>query len=260
MEQTLPIASTIRRPVALRPLALPSEHGGWGILLEPVAIGLLVAGSWSGALISVAAVFAFLARHPLKLALQDAIRGKSYPRTHYCRLLAAAYLLSAALALAGGVAIGGIGILIPFAFAAPLGLIQVLYDARNRSRELFPELSGVTAMSSVAASIAIAGGMHLAPAFALAGIVLARSLPSIVFVRTLLHGGSVWPAIAMHVVAVIGIVIFAPPLAAVAMIVLLLRAIWSLMQPPAPAKTIGWREIAYGAITVALVVTSIRVG
>ena len=260
MEQTLPIGNVVPRPVALRPLALPSEHGGWGILIEPIAIGLLVAGSWSGALIAIAAVFAFLARHPLKLALQDALRGKSYPRTHYCRLLAATYLLGAALALGGGVAIGGAGVLIPFAFAAPLALVQVLYDARNRSRELFPELSGAAAMSSVAAAIAIGCGMHIAPALGLAGIVLARSLPSIVFVRALLRGGSAWPAIAMHVAAVLAMALFAPPLATLAMIVLLLRAIWSLTHGPVAAKTIGWREIAYGALTVALVVTSIRVG
>jgi len=253
MEQTLPIGSTVRRPVALRPLALPSEHGGWGILLEPVAIGLLVAGSWSGALIGTAAVFAFLARHPLKLALQDAVRGRSYPRTRYCRLLAFSYLVVGAIALGGAVAIVGVRILIPFALAAPLALVQVVYDARNRSRELFPELSGAAAMSSVAAVIAMAGGMAIAPALGLAGIVVAHSLPSIVLVRALLRGGPSWPAIAVHVIAVIAVTPFAPPLATVAMIVLFLRAIWSLTHGAVPANTIGWREIVFGAITVTLV-------
>jgi hypothetical protein len=56
MEQTISAGSTVARSVALRPLALPSEHGGWGILLEPIAIGLLVAGSWSGVLVGAAAV------------------------------------------------------------------------------------------------------------------------------------------------------------------------------------------------------------
>ena len=32
-----------RRGVRLKTLALPTEHGGWGITLEPVVLGLLVA-------------------------------------------------------------------------------------------------------------------------------------------------------------------------------------------------------------------------
>ena len=41
---------TIRGPggVRLRTVALPVEHGGWGISLEPVVLGLLVAPSASG--------------------------------------------------------------------------------------------------------------------------------------------------------------------------------------------------------------------
>jgi hypothetical protein len=37
------------------------------------------------------------------------------------------------------------------------------------------------------------------------------------------------------------------------MIVLLIRAVWGVTHEPPRAKTIGWREIAYGAVTVALV-------
>src|ERR1044071_4882431 len=83
---TVPLPS---RTVSLRPLALPAEHGGWGFLFEPMLLGILVAPSWNGALVGTATLFAFLARHPLKLALHDAMRGRSYPRTAYCRALAA---------------------------------------------------------------------------------------------------------------------------------------------------------------------------
>ena len=135
----------------MRPLALPAEHGGWGFLFEPIALGLLVAPSWGGALVAAAAVCAFLARHPWKLAMQDAMRRRNYPRTRYCRWFAAMYSLAGALALASGVAIGGAPVLIPLAVVAPLAVVQLVYDARNRSRELLPELSGALAMSSVAA-------------------------------------------------------------------------------------------------------------
>ena len=241
------------RSVALRPLALPTEHGGWGFLLEPIVLGLLVAPSWGGALLAIAAVLAFLARHPLKLALQDAVRGRSYPRTPYCRLLATAYLLAAALALTGAVAVADVRILIPLGLVAPLALTQVLYDAYNRSRGLLPEMAGAAAMTSVAAAMAIAGGMRIVPALGVAGILVARSLPAIAYVRALLRPVPKWPAVLMHVVAVAAVALYAPPLAVLAMIVLLLRAIWGFTHERPRAKTIGWREIVYGAFTVGLV-------
>ena len=76
--------------VSLRPLALPAEHGGWGFLLEPIALGLAVRPSWGGALIAIAFACGFLTRQPLRLAMQDRLRGKSYPRTRWCWTFAAA--------------------------------------------------------------------------------------------------------------------------------------------------------------------------
>ena len=240
------------RRVALRPLALPAEHGGWGFLCEPLVLGLAVVPSWSGGLAALAALFAFLARQPLKLALQDALRGRSYPRTPYCWSLAIAFALGASASMAAAVRIGGLDVLIPIALVAPLGLVQVLFDARNRSRELFAEMSGAIAMSSIAAVIGVAGGMRLVPALALSGIIVARTVPSIVYVRSLLRGARPSIAIALHAVALVAVALFAPPLAIVAMAVLLLRAIWGVTHEAPPAKSIGWREIAYGALTVSL--------
>jgi hypothetical protein len=241
------------RSVAMRPLALPAEHGGWGFLFEPIALGLLVAPSWGGALVSAAAVSAFLARHPLKLAMQDALRRRSYPRTRYCRWFAGLYALAGALALASGVAIGGAQVLIPLAIVAPLAAVQLVYDARNRSRELLPELTGALAMSSIAAAVAIAGGFALIPALGIAGIIAARTLPSVLYVRSLLRHGPAWPVVAIHGLALLAVVWFASPFATAAMAILLIRAVWGLTHEPPRAQTVGWREIVFGAVTVALV-------
>ena len=241
------------RPLAMRPLALPAEHGGWGFLFEPIALGLLVAPSWGGALVAAAAVCGFLARHPWKLAMQDALRRRNYPRTRYCWWFAALYSLAGALALASGVAIGGAQVVIPLALVMPLAVVQLVYDARNRSRELLPELSGALAMSSVAAAIAIGGDLAVAPALGLAGIIVARTLPSILYVRSLLRHGPAWPIVAMHVLALLAVSLFASPFAIAAMTILLLRAVWGLTHETPRAQTIGWREIVYGVITVALV-------
>ena len=244
---TMPLAE--RPHVSLRPLALPTEHGGWGFLFEPVLLALLVAPAWRGGLIALAAVSAFLVRQPLKLALQDLRRGRMYPRTKYCWSFAVLYGLAALVALA---AAATPAILIPFAVVAPLAVVQVVYDAYGRGRDPLAEISGAVAMSSVAAAIGLAGGLPLAAASALSGIIVARSIPSIVYVRVLLGRGRAWVAVALHVVAVAAVASFASSFAVVAMVILLLRAVWGLTHPVPRAQTIGWREIAFGALTVGL--------
>ena len=255
-------ADTLPRPAArpvLRPLALPAEHGGWGFLFEPLVLALAVRPSWGGALVAAAFVFGFLTRQPLKLALQDALRERTYPRTRWCWLFAAAYSACALLALALGIAVSGWTLIVPIGLVVPLGLTQILYDANQRSRALLPELAGSVAMASSAAAIALAGGMRMLPALALSGVIVARSIPSIVYVRTLLrraHGqeAAAWPALTLHALAIALAALFASKLALAALVLLFARAAWGLARPVPPAKTIGWREIAFGAITVAAVI------
>ena len=47
---------------ALRSIAVPTEHGGWGLTAEPVVLGLAVAPSIAGLCLGSAAIIAFLAR------------------------------------------------------------------------------------------------------------------------------------------------------------------------------------------------------
>ena len=112
-------------------------------------------------------------------------------------------------------------------------------------------------MMCSAAATAIAGGSSWTLAAMLAGAMLARTLPSIVYVRTLVqrsHGiaASAWPAIAMHVVALVAVALLAPAMAFAATLILLVRATFGLGVPPPRAQTLGWREIAFGALTVTL--------
>ena len=249
--------TTTRSLPSLRPIALPSEHGGWGFLFEPILLGLIVVPSWVGALIAVAFVSGFLVRQPLKLALQDLLRGKNYPRTPWCWMFAGVYGAAASAALVVAVSLTSPAVLIPLGLVAPLAITQIAYDASGRSRSLFAELCGATAMTSSATAIAIAGGMRIVPAFSLAGIVVARLIPTIVYVRTLLmrsHGkrASSLPPLILHAAAAGSVAAFAPFAAALAMIILFARAAWGLAHFPLPAKAIGWREIAFGAMTVGL--------
>jgi hypothetical protein len=234
----------------LRPLALPTEHGGWGILLEPVALGLLVAPSLAGLMIAVAALLAFLARQPLKLAMQDGLRRRVYPRTSWCCLFAVTYATFASLFFALALAGGGWHVAIPFAAVSPLALVMLLHDARNRSRGAVPEIAGAIAMASIAAAIPIAAGRSLSLAGTMMALILLRSIPSIVFVRALLGRGSKVLSLVLHACAVGIAAVIASPLAVVACVVLFLRALWGVTHAVPRAKTIGWREIAYGAVTV----------
>jgi hypothetical protein len=54
--------------VRLRPIALPTEHGGWSLLAAPILLGLRLAPSAADAWLSLAALGAFLTRQPLELA------------------------------------------------------------------------------------------------------------------------------------------------------------------------------------------------
>lgn len=178
----------------LRSVAVPAEHGGWGLTLEPVVLGLAVAFSWSGLAIGVGAFVAFVLRTPLKLVLVDRRRNRSLPRTRFAARVVVAEAMM--LAVLGGVALAGAGAawLIPVAVAAPLVGIELWFDIRSRGRRLAPELAGSIGIAAVAASIVVAGGESRSLAVAVWMVVGARALASIPFVRTqierLRHGSA----------------------------------------------------------------------
>jgi hypothetical protein len=241
--------------INLRPFALPTEHGGWGFLFEPLVLAMIVAPSWCGALICAAAICGFLTRQPLKLAMQDLVRGKRFPRTRWCAIFATSYAAAAALAIGGAIALGGWRIAIPFAIVAPLAIVNIIYDARNKSRALLPELTGPVAMASSAAAIALAGGKSMTAAFTLMALLALRALPSIVYVRTLItrahrQQASALLPLVLHAIAVLIAAVIAPLATTIVLIALLARAAYGLTHDVPPAKTIGWREMAWGAVFV----------
>jgi hypothetical protein len=237
--------------VNFRPLALPVEHGGWGILLEPLALAMLVAPSRAGALVAVAAFFGFLARHPLKLAMQDLVRGHSFARTMWCWIFAAWYAVLATYSLAFAISQSSARIM-PFAVVAPLAIVMMVQEARRRGRSLVPEIAGAIAMSSTAAAIGIAAGLSYAAAFTLMALIAMRSVPTIVYVHTLLGRANATIALVLHALALGFGVYVGTPGAIAAYAALFSRAVWGLTHKAPRAKVIGWREIAWGVVTIAL--------
>jgi hypothetical protein len=235
--------------MTLRPLMLPYEHGAWGFLLEPIAVGLLIAPSRAGALIAIGAVAAFLARHPLRLAVRDRVNQKRVPRTRVCEWLALGYGAIAVAAFLGA----GARPLIPLIVAMPFVLFQFAADVRNRGRSLSAELSGALAAGWTAAAIVLAASRPSALAIALWGLLAARAVVSILYVRCSLRGERRAVMLTAHVAAVILAVALMRVVhagAVLAMLVLLARA---LPIRALSARQIGVRELGYGMLAVLLI-------
>jgi len=252
----------------LRTIALPSEHGVWGFWLEPALLGLLLAPSWTGLALTGAALAALLAQHPISLWLADRRRGVWYPRTRLAGAFGLAYAGSAAALLAVAVSLADTSVwLTPLLFAAPLALAQLTFDIQHQSRRLLPELAGACALGALASSIALAGGWPADLAWALWGLLAARTIPAIFYVRARLRlergeSPNILPTWLSHLGALAAALIFiasglAPWLSLVAFAILLARAALgtSRWRKPAKAKAIGFRELGFGLLTVAALTT-----
>ena len=97
--------------VPWRAVALPVEHGGWGFLVEPLVLGLVLAPSAAGACLALAAAAGFLARHPLRLWLLDRRKHVRYPRTALAERVFAGYALVGLVFLAARPRAGAVAVL-----------------------------------------------------------------------------------------------------------------------------------------------------
>lgn len=250
----------------IRRVALPVEHGGWGLMLEPIVLGLVLVPSTGGFWLAVAAVASFLWRQPFKLVIGDRRRRRRLPRTQLAEVFVLVYGGLALLALLGALRAADSRFLLPILIAAPVALVQIVYDALGRSRSLVPELAGTISIGAVAAAEALAGGWPRPAAFALWIIMAARALPTILYLRARLRllreqTASTRTPIVAHVVALIVVfglakVGLAPYLAVLAIALLFVRALVGLsrINRSASAKKLGLRELGFGAMTVLAVI------
>lgn len=237
---------------------LPKEHGSWSLALEPLALGLLIAPSYGGVALATAAVAGFFARRPFKSALHSdaADRRRTARKT---------LTLLSALAVAGLIEawlIGGPTALWPLLFAAPFGGLFVYFDAQNDARAAAAELVGCAAFAFLPAALATLAGWSAPAALALAAIALARSIPTVLTVRTYLRlGKQQQPKIAVPVLMgalAVGCLAFlatqqlVPWLAAGFAALLLIRTGWlvSAFRPALPAKRIGIIEAVLGVLYI----------
>jgi hypothetical protein len=183
-------------------------------------------------------------------------------RTHLVRIFAATYTAGSIVFLVIGVKLGGSRTLTPLLIAAPLILLQLNFDFTRRSRALIAELAGSVATGSLATSLALSAGWPLRTALVLWVIVIGRSAPTILYLRTQLrrlHGrrASAGPPLLAHVAAIVVMLFLirigaAPVLALVAVLILFVRALVGLSNADrgTTAKTLGLHEMLFGAIAL----------
>lgn len=263
-------AASTSAPIRIRSVALPAEHGGWGFLLEPILLGLLVAPSVAGLFLAIAAFSLFLLHQPMRTALKDRAKGKRYMRT----LLAERFALLYAGSLIGSFVLAWITAAHPF-WPPLIGLlalasVQMYFEFSNRGRELIPEVAGALALGGIAPAMALAAGWSMEAALPLWAILGVRASVSVAYVRSRLRlekgkPASAAAAVGVHVIgaallALLAAADFVPWLSVVAALVLLARAAHGLsrFRRPTQAKVIGFLEMAYGLITVLLVAAGYR--
>jgi hypothetical protein len=252
--------------IQVRRIALPTEHGGWGFLLEPLVAGLSIAFSIGGVWIAVMIIGAFLLRQPLKMLILDRRGTRDGGRAAVARKYICFYTLICASGAIGAFFTAGIESLVPLACVLPLAAVQNYHDTFRRSRNLVAEIAGAVAISASIAAIAIAGGLNQLAALGLWAVFVARLVPSILYVRErlLVEKGKAYSRLlpiivhfaavgAIGTLAVFGLASF---LTVAVMLILLFRC-YSGLRPgrkPMKAMQIGVRELIYGIFLVISVV------
>ncbi|MBV9241336.1 MAG: YwiC-like family protein [Acidobacteria bacterium] len=261
-------ATKARPGFKIRSIALPNEHGSWGILFEPLVLGIAVAPSLASPFVAMLYVGAFLSRQPLKIYLADLRAGRDRAQTGVAKSLAFAYLSLATIGFFGSLAFAGVLPLLPLILTAPLGFITLWFDVSGKSRRVAPEMAGVVTLASSAAVCGLAAGWTVAGSVALSIIIILRLIPSMLYIRERLKlekgkDSSFAVPLALHVFAVLALASLAwfslsPWLPLAVFTFLMMRALTgsSDFRLKLKAKQLGMLEVLFGT----LVVLSIIVG
>jgi hypothetical protein len=256
----VPPGRAVSSPVAT--VFLPREHGSWFLVLEPLALGLLIAPSWAGGALGAATLAGFFARRPLKPAFSPIHSGRR-------QVARETLVMWSTLAVAGmfeAVVLGGALALWPLVPAALLGGWFLSLELQGENRAAEAEVAGSAACAFVPAACATLAGASLTTALVLAGLALARSVPAVLVVRASLRGRreghTAWRVpglaslLACGALAALAWHHLVPSLAFLLGGLLLLRAAWLLSSlcPAWPARRIGQAEAIWGVLYVLLLV------
>ncbi|REJ75533.1 MAG: hypothetical protein DWQ47_08655 [Acidobacteria bacterium] len=169
--------------IKLRRIALPREHGSWGILLEPLVSAIVIAPSLGGAFAALFVISAFLLRQPSKVLITDLTSARMLPQTRSAGMFVAAFSVIAVASGSLALLFTDVLYLLPLTLLLPLGVFQLYKDVSGNSRDLIAELAGSAAISASAPTIVLAAGWTPLAALALWSVFVCRSVPSVIYVR-----------------------------------------------------------------------------
>ncbi len=243
----------------LKNLLLPREHGAWGMLVEPLIVGLIAAPSLPGVVfVAVAAVAAFFARRPLLLGFFNRA-AKVDGSFAAARGLAIGLSLFALLLIAAAVPFAPkpVWLLAAIATAAALGLVQLRFDIKKQGRSLPAELSGAFALAALAPMLVLVKTDAPDLALTLGLLVAAKQLAAITYIRLRLRaaraaaGGNDWLAMALGLVAMS--VLFPHAAYAVGLVVVRICAGLAVVRRPVTPKHLGILELLVGLTFAVLI-------
>lgn len=271
MDEALRVTDS-RPKFRLKSVALPNEHGAWGLLFEPIAASLAIAFSVGGIWIAVMTVGAFLSRQPVKVFVLNRLGRRDPELSAAAVKFGSLYGAIFAMGFGGTLATVGFSPLLPFVFIMPLLAAQIYYDSFRQGRKLLPELAGAISISASAAAIALAGGFHIISAFGIWLIFIARLVPSIIYVRERLklEKGKAYSRVlplsaqasGLAIVAFLALFRIVPILPVFAMSLLSLRSIEGLAstRKKMRAMQIGVWEVVFGVITSLSLIVGYHLG
>jgi hypothetical protein len=257
----------VRSRIPARSVALPTEHGAWGFLFEPLIAALLIAPTIGGAFLAILYLGAFLCRQPMKFVVGDWLNHKTLPRSALAFRWMMYFSVIAVVGFIGSVVTAAPISFVPMVLAAPVALYLIKQDASRKSRETTVELLASGVLATSIASLALAAGFGYQTSIALWLIMLARLVPSVLYVRNRLRlekkkDYSAITPIASHVAALIVLLAVSSWLTVGMGAFLLVRSITGLsgMRKDLTAKQLGVREVIYGSIYALTVVAGFYLG
>jgi len=239
-------------PVSWRQLVMPKEHGSWSLAFEPAAVGLCCAPSLGGVGLAIAIAAGFFARRPLRTMFRD----PRETRRRQARQAVATCAGVAGLGVVGAMVLAGGGWLVWLLPAVVCGGIFAAFDLRNEGRQEGAEIAGALAFASLPAAFGALALFSPARAAALGLIMIARAVPTVVFVRAAVRGRklnqvNLLPAAVAATAAVLLAFALAarglaPAAAVVAMVFFLGRISLVAFRPTMRAKQLGIFEAVAG--------------
>lgn len=241
-------------------VAIPAEHGGWGVLGEVILIGVFLAPSMFGLVWGIAMLSAWFLRQPLRVLLRE---RKLAGRSKRLRFAAAFGLLYGIILLGTGAAVwidSPQTVKLTLLVMAAGSFLVLLADARNQQREAIWELAAVATLSAGVTVFLFLGGWSIGAAAAVFSLVLMRHLSAVWFIRHRLRAAYGRPHSPGAVAAVFGfgLVLFIA-------VTLFLSAAWwmvlvyagmalyvansfKMLDTSVKPKVLGWHQLAFGLV------------